>query len=71
MFVLPLVTNEARYVLGFSIAACVVALGVALATWSIGRRENVGVARARGLLALLTALVALVLVLLLVLIYAL
>ncbi len=67
----PMVTESARYVLGFSIAACCAALGVAVAIWTIGRQSESKEAATRGLLAMLTALVALTLVLLLALIYAL
>ncbi|MFC7493833.1 MULTISPECIES: hypothetical protein [unclassified Nocardioides] len=67
----PLVTEAARYVLGFSIAACFAALGVGAMIWMAGRQGSSPEAASRGLLAVLIALIALTLVLLLALIYAL
>ncbi|MFC7494401.1 MULTISPECIES: hypothetical protein [unclassified Nocardioides] len=67
----PMVTEAARYVLGFSIAACFAALGVGAMIWMAGRHDSSPQAASRGMLGVLVALVALTLVLLLALIYAL
>ncbi len=66
-----MVTEAARYLLGFAIAGSLAALGVAIAVWTLGRRSGSKEVAARGLLGVLTMLVALTLVLLLTLIYAL
>lgn len=68
---LPLITETARYVLGFSIAACVLALCVAVAILVSGRHSETPVAASRGLVGSLVALLVLAVVLLLVLIYVL
>lgn len=64
-----MITEAARYVLGFAIAACVLALCVAIGIAFAGRHSESTVAASRGLTGALVALLVLTVALLLLLIY--
>jgi multisubunit Na+/H+ antiporter MnhB subunit len=66
---IPLITEGARYVLGFSVGACVLGLCIAVMIAVAGRHSGSGVAAWRGLLGALILVLVFAVVLLLVLIY--
>jgi hypothetical protein len=65
----PLIIESARYVLGLSLAACVLGLAIAIAIAAAGRHSESPVAASRGLIGTLIGVLVLAVVLLLVLIY--